>query len=297
MKQRQVSSGSSASAWRRGILQAVSGAVLAAMMPLAHATLYNLADSNSTLSVDPTSDMGINSWTVDGVNQLYQQGYWYRIGATGGEQNLSVLTLLGAKATDTNFNPGNNQLSLLYGDGTTQGNSTFTVALGLSLAGGAPGSKTSDLATQLTFTNLTNTGKDVHLFQYSDFDLSGNGTQDQAVTTNANTIVQSDGGMIETDGVVPAPSHWQIGPYSGILDSLSDGNPTTLSDSGGGTVGDTTYARQWDFTLQPAGGANSSFVLSGDQRITVPDPGTLVLLAAGVLGLAGATRGKRSRSE
>jgi hypothetical protein len=292
MKPHRVRNSRSAAAlWRRRTLQALAGAVLTAAMPLAQATVYTLQDQNSSITVDPYSNDGISSWKVDGVNQLYQQWFWGRIGSSGSERGLDTLPLLNAKATDTNFNPGNDHLALLYG---VPG---FKVELGLSLAGGTPGSKMSDLATQITFANLTQTGVSLHVFQYSDFDLSDNPDNDTGTAVNANTIVQSDGGMMVTDAVSPTPSRWEIGPYSDIVDGLGNGTPTTLSDSGSGMVGDVTYARQWDFTLQPAGGANSNAGLSIDQHITVPDPGTILLLGAGMLGLAGANRRKRRKNQ
>lgn len=289
MTQHSIEPFSSRADWRRRAVLAVAGAVLAAAMPLAHATTYTLSDLNSSITVDPSSSSGVSSWHVDGVNQLYQQWYWGRMGSTGGESSLDNLTLLNAKASDTNFNPGNNVLALQYG------NSQLQVNVSMSLQGFAAGSRMSDLATQVSFTNLTGTAETLHIFQYSDFDLSGISGNDTAVATNGNTIVQTDGGMILTDSASPTPSGWQIGLYPTLLNSLTNGTPTTLNDSGSGTTGDITYAREWDFTLNPAGSANSSSGFSLDQHITVPDPGTVLLLAAGMLGLAGANRQRSKR--
>mgnify|MGYP002279792125 CR=1 FL=1 len=296
---------SAAAPWQRRALQVLSGAVLIAAVPLAHATVYTLQDLNSTLTTD--SSTGITSWTVDGVNQLYQQWFWGRIGPSGGESSLgSALNFLHGSATDTNFviDPHKDTLSLAYGDADLT-NSSFLVTLKLSLLGGGTGSKLSDLGTQgamynktLTFTNLTNTERTYHAFQYSDFDLGGNSANDTATATNANTIVQRGGGMILTDvAAANVTPKWEIGPFSSILASLNDGSPTTLSDSGSGMVGDVTYAREWDFTLQPYGSPNNTFALSLDQHISVPDPGTILLLGAGMLGLAGASRRKWRKNQ
>ncbi|HDK02417.1 MAG TPA: hypothetical protein ENG84_01010, partial [Gammaproteobacteria bacterium] len=134
MKPHRVGNSRSAAAlWRRRAIQVLSGAVLAAAMPLAQAnsytTPYTLTDQNSTITVDSASNDGISHWMVDGVDQLYQQWFWGRIGSTSGESSLDTLTLLNGGPSDSNFNGDNNHLWLKYGDGTTIDDSTFTIAL------------------------------------------------------------------------------------------------------------------------------------------------------------------------
>ena len=85
---------SAAALWRRRALQILSGAVLAAAMPLAQATPFTLTSWNSTLTVNPSNSAGISNWTVDGVNQLDHQWFWGRVGDTGGEASLNVLAPL-----------------------------------------------------------------------------------------------------------------------------------------------------------------------------------------------------------
>ena len=42
--------------------------------------IENLVNNNSTALIDPNSSAGMFNWTVDGVNQLNQQWFWYRVG-------------------------------------------------------------------------------------------------------------------------------------------------------------------------------------------------------------------------
>ncbi len=287
-----------AALWRRRALQVLSGAVLAAAMPLAQATTYTLQDLNSTLTVDPSSSAGILSWTVDGVNQLNQQWFWGREGSSGPEESLNTLNLIGAIVSDTDFTGNSDTLALLYGDATTKPDSLFTVTLKLSLVGQSFGSKTSDLFTVGKITNKAGSSSiNYHAFQYSDFNLSNNPGNDTVVTTdNGKTFVQSDGGMILTDGLaigVTPPDHWQVATSPTILNSLNNTNPTTLSDSSSGGPDNMAYAREWDSTLDPG----KAFEISLDQHITVPNPGTVLLLGAGMLGLAGASRRNRRKNQ
>ncbi len=47
----------------------------------AQTNLY-LNSGNSSVVIDPTG-AGVTTWTVDGLNQLTQHWYWWRIGTNG----------------------------------------------------------------------------------------------------------------------------------------------------------------------------------------------------------------------
>src|SRR6202007_888602 len=60
------------------------------------ADLITLTSGNSvaklrTRSTDPGSPTGLYSWTVNGVEQVKQQWYWFRVGAAGGETSIDTL--------------------------------------------------------------------------------------------------------------------------------------------------------------------------------------------------------------
>ena len=42
---------------------------------------FSVSSSNSQVLIDPTSDAGLNSWTVNGADVSYQHWYWLRIGS------------------------------------------------------------------------------------------------------------------------------------------------------------------------------------------------------------------------
>jgi len=44
--------------------------------------IYTLQDGNSLVTVDVGSQAGVTGWTVDGVDNLRQQWFWYRVGSS-----------------------------------------------------------------------------------------------------------------------------------------------------------------------------------------------------------------------
>ena len=53
-----------------------------------------LTDANSSANIDPFSTAGVdfrgmNNWTVDGVNHMFQQWFWFRVGEGGPESRVT----------------------------------------------------------------------------------------------------------------------------------------------------------------------------------------------------------------
>ncbi len=157
----------------------------------ARGSLLTLTDHNSTVNLDAGSQAGVYQWQVDGVNQLYQQWFWYRIGATGGESSIDTLSAASGGTTSAN--------SALI---SYAGSNGLTVKVSYQLAGGANGSGASDLQESITLTNTSAQSMDLHFFQYSDFDLNGTTGGDFVQFVNANTVDQYKitGGSMETLG-------------------------------------------------------------------------------------------------
>jgi hypothetical protein len=243
---------------------------------------FTLVDDNSSVAFDTSSPGNAMSWQIDGVNQLHQQAFWYRVGNTA-EQSVHLLPIATEKATDTNVDPNFDTLFVRYlGTG-------FHIDVRYALDGGLAGSRASDMAEQISIANIGTAPLDFHFFQYNDFDLNGTFSGDSAVFTNANTVQQSEGALSISETVItPVPSHREIAFYSTTLDKLNDGGPTTLSDTSVVGAGDVTWAFQWDFVL-PSGG---TFQISKDKHVSgVPEPTAMALLGIGV-GLLVAMRRK-----
>jgi hypothetical protein len=235
----------------------------------AKAAILNLASGNSTASIDDSGTAGQYSWVVDGVSHLYQQGFWVRVGNAGGETALGQLTLAGSGVLG----------GLAYLNYTGLG---LDITVQYTLAGGLPNTNTSDIAETITINNVSGSALDVHFFQYVDFDLNGPlFTTDWVEFVNANAVDQWGAGVVVSETVVtPAASHYEGGFFANTLNSLTDGNPTTLSDTPGIGValgpGDMTWAYQWDVNLAD----RDTFIISKDKHLSaapVPEPATIIV--------------------
>jgi len=241
----------------------------------AQGQIIPLVDGNSSALVDTGSQAGMFNWTVEGVNQLFQQWFWFRIGPAGPEAAINTIS---APAILT---PGPNMLT------TTYANAALNIRVDYTLTGGAPGSGNAHINESITINNTSGAALDFHFFQYSDYDLNGAPGGDTAqLKKNAlglfNEADQSKGPVVFTENdVTPGANHGEISFYPLTLNSLNDGAPTTLSDTVGPLgPGDVTWALEWD-QLIPNG---QSMLISKLKDVTVPEPSALTLVCLGLAG-------------
>lgn len=250
----------------------------------AQASVITLSDQNSTAQIDPSSQAGMYSWSVNGNDILYQQWFWYRIGATGGQQSIDTISA----PVVTQYSPGLAQVAY-----TSQ---SLSVNVTYSLNGGGLNSGSADMGEQIRIVNLSSSAITLHFFEYSDFDLMGP-SNDSAALTNANTITQKNQLLSVAETVVtPAPARWQISYYPVLLSQLNGGT-YTLSNANNTTVGDISWAFEWDVTLGAFGTPTDGFLISKDKQVTgIPEPGILLLLGSGLIGFL-ATRKRFGKND
>jgi hypothetical protein len=255
----------------------------------ARAGTISLTDGNSQVTLDPSSPAGVSGWTVDNVNQLFQQWFWYRIGSSGPQFSIDTLGLSSsAQVTQS-------QASVTY-----SGSNGLTIKVTYSLEGGAQNSGAADLGESISITNTSSSSQDVHFYQFSNFTLdtpttSSSAAQDIVQFQNSNAVDQHNGSETLAETVItPKPNYRETGFVPNLLNEITNNPAYQLNEVNNNSPdvakgpGDVSWAYEWDRTIAP----NSTFIISKDKALSgvvqqpTPEPSTLVLLTAGVLSLA-----------
>jgi hypothetical protein len=242
-----------------------------------HASAASLTSGNSSVNIDPVTQLGMNSWLVDGQEQLYQQWFWYRIGNTA-EQPINLIGAPVVAATGT-------QLSSTY---TAPG---FSISIVYDLLGGAWGSGQSTVNESIAIHNFSGSDLDFHFFQYSDYQLGGVNLDTVQLSSLFNEALVTSGAFsLGEVASTPAANRGEVAFANQTLLKLNDGAASTLDNTVGPVgPGDVTFAFEWDFTLA-ASGQGSSMIISKVKHLQVeviPEPTAMTLGLLGVGLLAG----------
>lgn len=263
---------------RERLCSIVFGLVVQGFVLQSEGQIITLTDKSSTAQVNVGSQAGMFNWTVNGINQLSQQWFWYRVGSAGPEQAINTIS---APIVTT---PNARTLYARYDNGL------YSVEVDYLLTGSAPGTNaSSDISESITLANHTAAPLVFHFFQYSDFDLGGDPAGDTVqlgknLSGRFNEADQSKPGIALTETVVtPGANHGEAALFSSTLNKLNDANPDNLNDNSGPTgPGDVTWALQWDFTIAAGG----SVGITKDKYLQlqgVPEPSVVAVLFTGLL--------------
>ncbi|MGA3163841.1 MAG: PEP-CTERM sorting domain-containing protein [Verrucomicrobiota bacterium] len=254
-----------------------------------------MQDGGSSAIINPgngSGNLGMNSWSVVGQNQLVQQWFWYSVGG-GVAQPLNTLGTLSV-SDNASGTEGLNDVTVTYDNGQLSANIEYV------LNGNGVGSGSADLMEYIWIDNNSASSVTLRFYQYSNFNLLQN--------NNNNVSVSSDGsggynGALQTTGgpggsgiaeVINAPSANRAeAAYVGQTLAELNGTPNLqLNDNQNAGPGDVTWAFQWNATLQPG----DELDISKDKGLSiqmVPEPSTLTFIALG-LGAWGLARRRQS---
>lgn len=231
------------------------------------ADIMTLTNQNSSVQINPASQAGLDNWTVNGTNIMYQQWFWIRTGTATSEIPVDSSTL---KLTAESALGGHGLLGYAA--------SGYTVTMRFSLLGGSTGTDSSDLSEIISIKNTSATALALNFFQYANIAFSNGNDTVQFVSPDS--VEQTGGGIWLNETVVNSNGlvHHQADVYPNILNSLDDNSITTLDDSNYAT-GDATWAFQWQQNLAPGG----TFTITKDLNVSdpppsVPEPASVILL-------------------
>jgi hypothetical protein len=269
---------------------------LLGMAASTQAQTFTLSSANSSVSINAGGGPGLagmSSYLVDGVNQVKQQWFYYRIGDVGANQSIDSMGNLVAAQGDLST------LSLTYSDLPSSPNYQANVAY--TLTGGAAGSGQSSLGETVTFYNTSASSLVLRFFDYSDFDIAsllggqsvtlaqtGLGPPSNKAYTTRFTQTSGSLSVISTTASGPnANTQMEANLFSATLQTLTNGSPSSLN----GVLtanGDVTAAAEWDITLA----AGKSLQLSKTIQLSVPEPSCAAVMLVGLTAWAMARRAR-----
>jgi hypothetical protein len=241
---------------------------------------YNLSVEDTSLQVNLGG--GLSDWTLNGVNQLDQQWFYYSVGAN---PVYSIDTISAPSAPTFG---GQVVLGTLVNTNitTTYADSTLSVKTKYTLGANASG---ATLSTVVTLDNLTGSSQTFNFYQFSHFGLGGSSTGQNVhflETTSPYEVTQTGNGALLTGtvtalaGGVSSPVEEIAGVYDGTQFGLENGNPApNFTDTSLSATGNVDYAYQFTATLASGGSLTISEIQS------VPEPSALAMVLAGMLTL------------
>lgn len=257
----------------------------------AQQTSFSISAGGASMQLNLSgSGAGISNWSLNGVNQLLQQWYYYSVdgGAVYSIDNIGLVS-----STESTF-AGNTTVDAIYS------NSMLQVTVASTLKPGNAGQ--SIFSSNISVYNPSGVQHDYALYQYSDFALgsgSGNQTVQFAGTGVPYKVTQTSStgeSLVGTLGAVSGGSGDLVLEQAGLTDGnqfgILNGAPSgpTLNGTLTAGTGNVDFAYEVNGTLN-SGATGLSFV----EVQTVPEPSAIALLLPGVLGF-GLYYGRKSGS-
>jgi len=278
---------------RKGVVVLCATLIAAGMMllpgkGLAQNVTLTSGGSVATLNLGGgTGNIGMNSWSVLGQNQLNQQWFWYSIGSGQVAQSIDTIgSLYGVSVNQ----PFNNQVDVIYG---ALPNTPLSIEVDYTLTDHGAGN--ADISENIYADNYSGSGINLNLYEYSNFNLHQSYNNNVVIIPNPagpgyEASYQSSGGTaIEETLVSPYANNAEAEPLGPPLDTLN--NITTTPgynlNNNLSASGNVSFAFQWTATIDANGG---EFQIVKDKNLSVqmvPEPSLVAFIALGVgaLGL------------
>jgi hypothetical protein len=269
-----------------GALLAVFGAFFLPGHAVAQTVTMN--DGGSTASIDLGSSAGMNSWTVNGQNQLNQQWFWYQ---TDGGVAQPINTISAPTYTTYNGANGINEVTVVYQ------NSKLSLSIDYFLTGGGMGSGNADITESIMAKNISGGNLNLNFYQYSAFNLlqAGHDTVQILGNPGAYTFVRQANGSTAIQEAVTAPDAMfaeaaDLGYTLNRLNTVTNLNLNDVTSAGPGLE---TWSLQWNEALA----SGQEFDLTKDKSLSIqvtPEPSMIALLGLGGGALGFAFRRKKA---
>ncbi len=225
------------------------------------------------------SGSGSADFIVGGTDHLFQNWWWFRAGGMTSERALAN-QVHGAVTSP-------NSASLIYHE-AVEGHGTLEFRFDYTVTETIPG--TAGLV-QIAYSirNLMNQATELNFFSYTDYDLNGTASDDQATIGGASNHRQrifESGFEAMVIASATSLSGWEIADFADIRNALTDGDIDDLANmTSPFGPGDYTGAFQWSVDLSPAGSLGDTLTGSLTKSVTIPEPASLALLSLGGLAL------------
>ncbi len=249
--------------------------------PNASGSTINFSSGNSTVGIDPASASGMTLWSADNRSILDQQSFFFGVGSANWAVS-PISSILTSAGTPTVNGPATT-LTSTYQSGSLQIQAVY------SLVGGASGSGTADLGEQFIIQNNGNSAVTFHFYQYANFlnvssvDLTRNsrGLYNEAFVTGPNFTITEG---VDT-GISPGANHGETEGPGVTLGELTSGTPGLTFADNTSSVGQNSWAFQWNPTIAAGG----TFIISKDINVSgvqpAPEPATWSLVSLGLIGV------------
>ncbi|MFH1730041.1 MAG: hypothetical protein ABIF82_00140 [Planctomycetota bacterium] len=279
----------------RSVVMAAAMGILVGLSGAAYGGVVTLADGSSTVKIETESSLGVFGWSIGELSVLEHQWFWFRTNLPEWNAREYSIDELGTpNVLQIPVMPNLAILTYTEERADPADPPRFSVQVTYMLTSGA-GLLSADLMENVKVTNLSNSTLTFDIFQYSDFDLSGDDLDHSIAITGGNRVLQTGYGpaLITLSETVTtgSPDLSEVAVFSTTFDKLTNGG---IDDLDGSKVGhgpaDLTWAFQWsERSIAPG----QAFMISKDKLLTVepiPEPAGLGLIGLALL----AVRRKRS---